>query len=131
MNKMLISIAKALFFKDVSEAWKEDKDKPIYLKKRFLGAAGLVLTSLIGGMGYQFDPQTLTKLAESVNLLVIAGIQIVDICKQSWPVVVAIYSTLLGVVGIFDKNSRDQIAKILGEPRPDEPTKPLPEEIKQ
>ena len=123
MNTMLLNIIKSLFFKDVIGAWKEDKDKPIYLKKRFLGVAGVMAGGLVGSMGYQFDPQAIVKLAENINLMVIAGDQIIVICKQSWPVLLTVYSILLGIVGVFDKNSRDKIAKVLGEPKPVEAPK--------
>jgi len=120
VSTLIVKFLKNLLFKDVTEAGQSDKDKPFFEKKRYLGAIGALATTFLGYAGYQFDPTQVVQLADAVNQLVIAGKQIVDIGKQSWPVVLAIYTILLGIVGMFDKSSREKIAKVLGEIKPTE-----------
>lgn len=111
-------IVKLMFFKDVSDAYKEEKDKPLLLKKRVVGTSIVALGSLSGMLlGYEIDEALIIQLIKATNDMQDALYRIVQICTESWPVVVIFYGAVMGIIGAAHKKTRDRIAAILGEPK--------------
>ena len=118
MPQWLINMVKNFLFKEVSGAWESEKDKPLLERKRTLGAGVVALSGLYAVVtSQQVDPVLINQLVTSVIALQDAIKQIVNVIVQSKPLIAMAYGSALFIVGLFNKKIRDNIAKILGEPK--------------